>query len=187
MEEKTEKLKKPILIAAVLFSVLLIFYLVFEGEPPDQEGPLQGERFLPLKTADIHGVQVTTREGLAFHCVKDTDGSWNIVEGEKGKKAAEKINDFIEAVTNLTEIDHFPVHSAMLSQYGLQEPTARITLTDLTQKTYQILVGDKTPSASTGVYVMFSDGGPVIILGAVLNWELYKLSSLFVFQDPQQK
>lgn len=69
----------------------------------------------------------------------------------------------------------------------MQEPTARITLTDLTQKTYEILVGDKTPSASTGVYVMLSDGSPVTILGAVLNWELYKLSSLFVFQDtPKQ-
>jgi len=35
--------------------------------------------------------------------------------------------------------------------------------------------------------VMLSDGSPVTILGAVLNWELYKLSSLFVFQDtPKQ-
>jgi len=180
-------LKKSILIAAVLFSVLLIFYVVFEAGTPDQEGPLKGERFLPLKAADIHGVKVTTREGLTFYCVKDTDGSWNIVEGEKKGKAGEKINDFVEAITNLTEIDHFPVHSTMLAQYGLQEPTAQITLTDLTQKTYEILVGDKTPSASTGVYVMLSDGGRVTILGAVLNWELYKLSSLFVFQDNQKR
>ncbi|HQA81850.1 MAG TPA: DUF4340 domain-containing protein [Syntrophales bacterium] len=180
-------MKKPTLIAAALFSALLIFYLVFEGGDPERKGPLQGERFLPLKAADVLGVKVVTREGLTFHCVKDTDGSWDIIEGEKKQNAAEKINDFIEAVTNLTEIDHFSVDSAMLSQYGLQEPTARITLTDLTQKTYEILVGDKTPSASTGVYVMLSDGSPVTILGAVLNWELYKLSSLFVFQDtPKQ-
>lgn len=180
-------MKKPILIAAVLFSVLLIFYLVFEGGEQDQKGPLKGERFLPLKAADIHGVKVATREGLTFYCVKDTDGSWNIVTGEKKQRAGEKINDFVEAITNLTEIDHFPVHSTMLSQYGLQEPTARITLTDLTQKTYEILVGDKTPSASTGVYVMLSDSDRVTILGAVLNWELYKLSSLFVFQDTQKQ
>jgi hypothetical protein len=179
-------LKKLILITAALFAVLLLFYIVFEGEAPEQKGILKGERFLPLKAADIHGVKIVTREGLTFSCAKDSDGSWNIIEGEKKKNAFDKINDFLEAVTSITAIDDFPVNSAMLTQYGLQEPSMRITLTDLTQKTYEILVGDKTPSSSTGVYVMFSDTNQVSILGAVLNWELFKLSSLFVFQDSQK-
>lgn len=180
-------MKKPILITAVLFTVLLLFYLVFQGDIPEQAGIPKGERFLPLKAADIHGLKIITREGLTFSCVKDNDGSWNIIEGERKKTAAEKINDFLEAITSITEIDHFPVPSTTLSQYGLQEPAMRITLTDRTQKTYEFLVGDKTPSASTGVYVMFSDANRVTILGAVLNWELFKLSSLFVFQDKQKE
>lgn len=176
-------MKKLILITAALFAVLLLFYLIFESDTPEQPGILKSERFLPLNAADIYGLKIVTREGLTFRCLKDSDGSWNIIEGEKKAKAAEKINDFLEAITSITEIDHFPVHSVMLSQYGLQEPSLRITLTDRTQKTYELLVGDKTPSASTGVYVMLSDANQVVILGAVLNWELFKLSSLFVFQD----
>jgi hypothetical protein len=176
-------LKKLILITTALFAVLLLFYLVFEGDTPKQAGILKGERFLPLNAADIYGLKIVTREGLTFKCVKDTDGSWNIIEGERKAKAIEKINDFLEAITSITEIDHFPVHSNMLFQYGLQDPSLRITLTDRTQKTYELLVGDKTPSASTGVYVMLSDTNRVAIVGAVLNWELFKLSSLFVFQD----
>lgn len=180
-------MKKPIFIAAILFVVLFLFYLIFEGDTPDPKGLPQGERFLPLKAADIHGVKIVTREGLIFQCVKDTDGSWNIVEGERKANAAEKINDFLEAITTLTEIDHFQVNAKGLDQYGLQEPATRITITDLTQKTYAILVGEKTPSASTGVYVMLHDTNRVAILGAVLNWELFKLSSLFVLSDSQKE
>jgi hypothetical protein len=180
-------LKKPILITAVLFMALLLFYLVFEGGPLENAGALKGEPFLPLKAADIHGVKIITREGLTFSCSKDTDGSWNIIEGERKATASEKINDFLETITAMAGIDDFPVNPTMLSQYGLQEPAMRITLTDLTRKNYEILVGDKTPSASTGVYVMLSDANRVTILGAVLNWELFKLSSLFVFQDKQKE
>lgn len=179
-------MKRPLLIAAILFTVLLLFYLVFEGDVADQKGLPQGERFLPLKASDIQGIKITTREGLAFKCVKDTDRSWNIIDGERKTNAAEKINDFLEAITTLAEIDHFPVDATMLVQYGFHEPTMRVTLTDITQKTYDILVGDKTPAASTGVYVMLSDTNRVAILGAVLNWELFKLSSLFAFPENQK-
>ncbi|MBN1545594.1 MAG: DUF4340 domain-containing protein [Syntrophaceae bacterium] len=176
-------MKKSILITAALFAVLFLFYLIFEGKVPDTNGTQLGERFLPLKAADIQGVKIDTREGLTFKCVKDTDGSWTIIDGERKANAAGKINDFIEAITTLTEIDRFPVAAAELSQYGLQDPTTRVTLTDLTQKTYDFLIGDKTPAASTGVYVMLADSSQVTILGAVLNWELFKLSSLFVFKE----
>lgn len=176
-------MKKLILITAALFTVLLLFYLVFEGGPLENKGAIKGERFLPLKAADIQGLKIITREGLTFSCVKDTDGSWNIIEGERKATAGEKINDFLETITTMTGIDDFPVNPAMLPQYGLQEPSIQITLTDRTRKIYEILVGDKTPSASTGVYVMLSTADRVTILGAVLNWELFKLSSLFVFQE----
>ena len=178
-------MKKLILITATLFAGLLLFYLVFEGDAPEQAGVLQGERFLPLKTADIHGLKIVTQEGLTFKCLKDTDGSWNIIEGERKAKSSEKIHDFLEAITSITELDYFSVHSTMLTQYGLQDPSIRITLTDRTQKIYEVLVGDKTPTDSTGVYVKLADTDRIAILGAVFNWELYKLSSLFVFQEKQ--
>lgn len=182
-------MKKPIFIAAILFAVLSLFYLVFEGDTPDPKVLPQGERFLPLKASDIQGLRIVTREGLTFRCMKDTDGSWNIINGERKVNAAEKINDFLEAITTLTEIDYFQAdkNEKVLKQYGLYEPTARITLTDLTQKTYEMLVGDKTPAASTGVYVMLQDTNRIVILGAVLNWELFKISSLFVLSDSQQE
>lgn len=180
-------MKKPIFIAAILFTVLFFFYLVFEEDTPDPKVLPQGERFLPLKASDIQGLRIVTREGLTLRCMKETDGSWDIINGERKVNAAEKINDFLEAITTLTEIDHFPVDETALNQYGLQEPATHITLTDLTRKTYDILVGDKTPDASTGVYVKPADNNRVAILGAVLNWELFKLSSLFVLSDSQQE
>lgn len=176
-------MKKLILITAILFAVLLLFYLVFEGDAPEQTAILKGERFLPMKAADIHGLKIVTQEGFTFKCLKETDGSWNIVEGERKAKSPEKINDFLEAITTITELDYFSVPSTTLSQYGLQSPSIRIILTDRTQKTYEVLVGDKTPSDATGLYVKLSDTDRIAILGAVLNWELYKLSSLFVFQE----
>jgi hypothetical protein len=179
VEEKAEKLKKPIIVAAVLFTALLFFYLVFEGDTPDEKAVLQGERFLSLKASDIREIKIVTREGLAFECAKDSGGAWHIVKGEKETTAEEKIDDFLEAMTTLVKIDHFSVNANLLDQYGLREPSAQITLTDLTQKTHDILVGDKTPDASTGVYVMSGNDNRVVILGAVLNWELFKLSSLF--------
>jgi len=177
-------LKKPILIASALFAALILFYFVFEVIAPEkEEGIFQGERFLPLKATDIYALDIVTREGLALKCVRASDGSWNILEGEKKDNASETIEDFLEAITIIPEIDTFTVAPDMLQQYGLQEPSLRLTLTDLTRKTYDILIGDKTPAASTGVYVNLSGSGRITILGAVLNWELFKLSSLFVFQD----
>ena len=176
-------MKRPILIVAILFTALLLFYLIFEGEAPNTQSAPVGERFLPLKATDIQGVNIVTREGLIFKCVKDSDGSWNVINGERKTNASEKINDFIEAITTLMAIDHFSVTSTELSQFGLQEPSTRITLTDLTQKTYDMLIGDKTPDDATGVYVKLADANEVAIMGAVLNWELLKISSLFVFQE----
>jgi hypothetical protein len=180
-------LKKPILIAAALFALLFLFYLIFEGDAPEQNTAYQGVRFLPLKAAEVRELKINTREGLTFHCVKDTDNSWNVIAGERKAKASEKINDFLDSFTSLPQIDRIPLNANRLDQYGLHKPSSKVILTDLTNKTYEILIGDNTPITTTGVYVMLTDNNEVIILGAALNWELSKISSLFTFLENQKE
>ena len=82
----------------------------------------------------------------------------------------------------LVEIEKFGVENIPLKTFGLENPTFRITLTDITDKTYQILIGDTNP-VRTSIYVKRAESPQVIIVGAVLNYELQKISPLLAPAD----
>lgn len=169
--------EKHILYAALILLALVSYYSFFEFGKNQEKPPYLGPPLLFLDYRDVKRIQIKTSEGKELICERNR-GEWNLIKGNKVEKWRSKIADFVSYLISAVEIDRFAVKSSQLGKFGLEDPPYKITVTDVTDKTYQLMIGDDTP-VRTCVYVKFVDYPEVIIVGALLNWELSKISSLF--------
>ena len=170
--------ERHLLIAAIVLLVLVIYYAIFEfGISSDTSKQYIGPPILFLNYRDVKKLHIKTSEGKELICERKGKG-WEVIKGTKVKGWRSKVADFVSYLISAVEIDKIPVKNSQLSKYGLENPAYEITLTDITDKTYQLIIGDSTP-VRTSVYAKFADSPHIIIVGALLNWELSKLSSLF--------
>ncbi|MFH0811392.1 MAG: DUF4340 domain-containing protein [Pseudomonadota bacterium] len=172
------KEKHILFLAAILF-VLVAYYMIFEFiAPPKKTGEDIGLPILLLDYYDVKKLEIRTSDGKELLCER-IEGHWNVIKGQKTEKWADKIADFVANFLRTVEIDKIPVQDAQLSIFGLEHPSYEITVTDITDKTYRLLIGDTTP-VKTSIYAKFVDSPHIIIVGALLNWELTKISPLLL-------
>jgi len=169
--------EKHILILAIILLGLVTYFSIFEMFPSPEEPEEIGPPVLFLDYRDVKKIQVRTSEGKELICERKGRG-WELIKGEETEKWRAKITDFVIYLISAVEIDKIPVENSQLSHYGLENPAFQITLTDITDKTYQLMIGDTTP-VKTSVYAKFADSLNIIIVGALLNWELSKMAPLF--------
>jgi len=170
--------EKHILFAAVILFGLVVYYAIFEyGISSETVLEDIGPPILLLDYRMVKKIQVRTHDGKEF-VAERRDMSWDLVKGNKADKWRAKVADFVLYFISAVEIDKIPIESVQLNKYGLETPPYEVTLTDITNKTYQLAIGDNTP-VRTSVYAKFVDSPHIIIVGALFNWELSKLDSLF--------
>ena len=171
--------EKHILYAAVILFGLVLYYAIFEyGGSSETEPDYLGPPILLLDYRAVKKIQVRTNDGKEF-IAERKELSWELLKGNKAEKWKSKVADFVLYFISAIEIDKIPIEGVALSKYGLEKPQYEVTLTDITDKTYQVAIGDNTP-VRTSVYAKFHDSPHIIIVGALLNWELSKLKPLFV-------
>ena len=170
--------EKHILFAAVILFGLVMYYAIFEyGVSSETALEDIGAPILLLDYRAVKKIQVRTHDGKEF-IAERREMSWELVKGNRAEKWRSKVADFVLYFISAVEIDKIPIEGVQLSKYGLETPLHEVTLTDITDKTYQLAIGDNTP-VRTSVYAKFLDSPHVIIVGALLNWELSKLDPLF--------
>lgn len=171
--------EKHILFAAVILFGLVVYYAVFEyGVSSEKVPEYIGPPILFLDYRAVKKIAVKTPDGKEF-IAERKEMSWDLVKGNKAEKWRSKVTDFVLYFISAVEIDKISAEEVQLSNYGLETPQYEVTLTDITDKTYQLAIGDTTP-VRTSVYAKFLDAPHIIIVGALLNWELSKLGPLFV-------
>jgi len=170
--------EKHILFAAVILLGLVVYYAVFEYGVSSETVPEDiGPPILLLDYRAVKKIQVRTHDGKDF-IAERREMSWDLVKGNKAEKWKSKVDDFVLYFISAVEIDKIPIEGYQLSSFGLENPQYEVTLTDITDKTYQLAIGENTP-VRTSVYARFVDSPYIIIVGALLNWELSKLRPLF--------
>jgi len=170
--------EKHILFAAVILFGLVVYYAIFEHKVSSETAPdYLGPPILLLDYRAVKKIQVRTNDGKEF-VAERREMSWDLVKGNRAEKWRSKVADFVLYFISAIEIDKIPIENVQLSKYGLENPPYEVTLTDITDKTYQLVIGDNTP-VRTSVYAKFLDSPHIIIVGALLNWELSKLDPLF--------
>ena len=169
--------EKHILIVAIILLLLISYYSLFEyGSSSKQQEKRPGPPLFALIPAEVNKVEIKNSNGQEF-IAKREGRRWVLVKGNQVEQWESKIKDFIVGLLMLVEIDRFKVENSQLKNYGLENPSYQITLTDITDKTYQLQVGNTNP-VGTSVYVKFTESPEVIIAGALLNWEISKVIPL---------
>ena len=167
--------KHNILLALILI-VLVGYYVFFEGgTPPKETKILRGTPIYLIAPWDIKKVHVVTEDG---DLLAERDGEqWQLLKGKPVEGVTGKIDDFVTSLLMTVEIDKFPFDENLARECKLDNPSYTVTVTDITDKTYTLLVGGKTP-VGTCLYVMFADTPQIVVVGALLDYELGKLDSL---------
>jgi hypothetical protein len=163
--------EKHILALALILLALATYYSVFEADFATRKpGGPTGPPILLLHDSDVKRVEIQKADGRTIRCER-TGYNWRMVEGVETERWNETIEDFVAYFVSAPEVDKFSDSGLQLSEYGLDTPGYRITITDLTDKPYHLLVGNTTP-VGVAVYAKFAESPQVIIVGALLNWEL---------------
>jgi hypothetical protein len=175
-EAKRVSAKYNVILACILV-VLVGYYLIFELPAAQENPPIdRGTPIYLLDPWDVKKIQVVNNDGEQL--VAERDGQqWRLLKGKQNDRLDETLGDFVNSLVMTVEIDTFPFGKDDLRHCGLDKPSYTVTVTDVTGKTYLLFVGETTP-VGTCVYTRFADTSKILIVGALLNYELGKLDSL---------
>ncbi|HJX30638.1 MAG TPA: DUF4340 domain-containing protein, partial [Thermodesulfobacteriota bacterium] len=165
--------EKHTLIVVLLLLGLVVYYSFFESHDSSKDrGKKIGPPLLALRPEEVKKIEINSLKGGEL-IGEWKEKRWSLLKGNEVGNWEATIDDFMVNLLMLVEIEKFRVENTQLKNFGLENPALRITLTDITDKTYQILIGDTNP-VRTSVYVKFVESPNVIITGAILNYELQK-------------
>jgi len=101
------------------------------------------------------------------------DRGWADPQG--GRIDASTIDDLFEALATVHPLTTIDVEEEDATGYGFAEPR-RLRLLDAQRRVlFDIEIGRRNP-ATTGLYVRLNGSDDVVLVGALLDWELAKLS-----------
>jgi len=104
--------------------------------------------------------------------VRDDHG-WADAEG--GRVDASTIDDLLDALATVHPLTTIDVEATDATGYGFAQPR-RLRLLDAQRRVlFDIEIGRRNP-ATTGLYVRLNGSDDVVLVGALLDWELSKLS-----------
>jgi hypothetical protein len=102
----------------------------------------------------------------------DVDG-WRDAEGRRFDGG--QVADLLEALTTVHPLTTIDAADDEAAGYGLAPPR-RLRLLDAGRRVlFDIAIGRRNPAA-TGLYVRLNGSDDVLLVGALLDWELAKLS-----------
>ena len=164
-------------VLAVILSVLVGYYVLFElPEPSEEIKILRGTSIYLIEPWDVKGLQVVADVGKQV-VAERREERWHLEQGRQVDGWEGKIRDFVTNLLMTVEIDKFPVEENLFRECGLENPSYTITVTDITDKSYTLFAGDKTP-VGTCLYAQFSDTPNILVVGALLRYELGKMDEL---------
>jgi len=175
-ETKRVRAKHNVLLGVILV-VLVGYYALFEvSSPPQETKVVRGTPIYLVEPWDVKRIAVAGEDEKQVVAERE-EKRWLLIKGKPESGFETKVDDFVTALLMTVEIDKFPYEENLRSDCGLDNPSYTVTLTDITDKTYTLFVGGKTP-VGTCIYARFADSPNILVVGALLGYELSKLDSL---------
>jgi hypothetical protein len=156
-------------LALVAVAAVLVAYLLLV--PPPAPPPLP-EPLLSVPVESVDDVTLTWSDGQLR--ARRTDGGLRSDGG--AILPPDAFGDLLEALSTLRAIETLPARDAM-ADCGLDARATTLVVSAGGAVVLQLRVGDHNP-AWTGVYVQRSGSNDVVVVGALLHWELEKLHAM---------
>jgi hypothetical protein len=111
-------------------------------------------------------------ESQRVECQRTTDGWKQTATGARIPPDA--IEDFLTNLKKLINLGAVEGAGTQLSEYGLQPPTAQITLQVEGEGMRTLTLGKHNP-VQTSLYAQINESSEVVLVGAVVLWDMRKL------------
>lgn len=123
-------------------------------------------RLLSFSAAAIKGI--TLQHGAVNARLTRTDDGW------EGTSHPGAVDDFLRSLQDLAQIMVVGPEGGTPRDYGLDPPAAVVHLERAGDAPIELRLGSPNPT-STGVYAQIGAAGPVVVTGALAQWELDKI------------
>jgi hypothetical protein len=161
---------------ALVATGLYAWFDLHRGAPPGRDSAAEpsaasiATMARPLAEFAPEDVEAIHLQRGALHMqLRRVDGAWT------GVQRPEIVNDFLASLHEMSEIMTVQASQKDLVDYGLDPPTDSIELLLRQGAPINLLLGNRNPSG-TGIYVRIGRDGRVVLAGALLRWELEKLT-----------
>jgi hypothetical protein len=165
-----------VLAIAVIATALYAWFDLRHGVPPQRDSAVEpsaapiGTTVKPLaEFAPENVAAIRLRRGSLQVQLRREEGGWT------GVRRPEVVNDFLANLHEMSEIMEVPASQKDLNDYGLDRPADSIELLLEEGAPIDLFLGNQNP-AGTGIYVRIGRDGRVVLAGALLRWELDKLT-----------
>jgi hypothetical protein len=170
-----------LLVVALLAAATWLYRDVTGDQPGASWRTIFAEPAPPLPAADLKRLLAFDPAGVTAITLRRGDRSLRserTADGWSGVQRSGDMDDFLVGLTELAEIMPIEVGAAQLDAHGLAPPQGIIELTRRAAPPLVLLVGTRNPPA-TGVYAQLDAGGPVVLTGAMLLWNVDKAERAF--------
>jgi len=166
-----------VLALAAVFLALVSYYLIFESaEDPGLKQTQKRILLFSLAPWDVKALRVVTFDGRELFCERKGE-SWRLWKGTQTENVQSTVEDFLTALFTTQQIDRFAAQGQSMGDFGLDTPSHIITVTDRTDKDYQLRLGETSPTGAC-TYAQFAESPDILVVGALLEWEVQKVEPL---------
>ena len=151
---------RGLLIGVVLLAILAggAWWSQRNEKEKEAKGSTDTPKLVSLKDSDIRQIEIRHRAEPATIIKKDASNRWTMTAPETLRVDQDVASGVASSFAGLT-LDRLVEEKASdLSAFGLQSPTAEISVTANDNKTQRLLVGDETPTG--GSFYAKLDGDP---------------------------
>src|SRR5215469_3811966 len=137
--------------AVVLLALLGTLYWSGHRKTSDDTGTKSADAspaILKLDQNSITRVEFKKKDAEPVVLAKGNSGSWEITEPKRFAADQSTVTSTVSSLAALNSERLVDDHAADLKQYGLENPSLEVTLTEKDNKTQELLIGSETPTGS---------------------------------------
>lgn len=121
-------------------------------------------KLLNLPEDQIQNVEIKKRTGETINLHRNGP-QWQITEPKPFRADPDVVSSMLSTLSSLSSDRTIEEKAAALDQYGLNQPTIELIITDKNKKTTRLLIGDDTP-AGTAVYAAIAGDARIFALSS---------------------
>ena len=164
----------------LFFLILLVlggYYYFFELKSKEAKEKVEKipelKKVFTFSQEKVIDIRISRGSGEEIYYQKTNHG-WQIVKPLEVQGDASALDDFLEALKNLSEIESITEQPSSLKEFGLDKPSLTLefkTEGDIPPKT--LFLGNDHPT-HTMIYARTSDSPRVFVVGSLIRWEVDK-------------
>ena len=144
------KIRSLIVAAVVLLALLGALYWSGHRKPSDENSTKSADAAPAILKLDEHSITRVEfkKKDAAPVVLAKKSGSWEITEPKRFAADQSTVTSTVSSLASLNSERLVEDHATNLHQYGLEQPSLEVDLTEKDNQSQKLLIGDETPTGS---------------------------------------